>query len=89
MRNLNITPEQLFELTKEVLKEYPIDLTDEAISTDNYLMISCYSVIEQFQKLKVEDAEIAYLSSITALTLENFLLNLKLLKMVSRNAGKK
>lgn len=76
-----ITPEELYILAKEVLTEYPIDLTDEPVSIDAYLKLTCYSVIEQFSKLKDEEAEAAFMASITALTLENFLLNLKLLKM--------
>lgn len=82
---INITPEQLYELSKEVLSEYNIDLTDESISTDEYLKLTCYSVIEQFQKLKENELEVALLSSVTALTLENFLLNYKMLKMVNQN----
>lgn len=84
----NITPEELFVLAKEVLNEYPIDLTDEPVSIDSYLKLTCFSVLEQFSKLKDEEAEVAYLSSIVALTLENFLLNLKMMKMVN-NYGTK
>lgn len=83
----NITPEQLFQLTKECLNEYPIDLTDEPVSTDDYLKLACYSVIEQFQKLDYEEAEIAYITSITTLALENFLLTLKMIKMVNKNGN--
>lgn len=80
-----ITPEQLFLLAKEVLVEYNIDLTDEPVSTDDYLKLTCYSVLEQFQQLNDDEAEEAYLSTIVALVLENFLLNLKMMKMVKHN----
>lgn len=81
----NITPEQLYELSKEVILEYPIDLTDEPVSVDDYLKLTCYSVLEQFSKLNDGEEECAFLASIVALTLENFLLNLKLMKVVNEN----
>lgn len=84
MRN-KITPDQLYELSKEVLIEYPVDLTDEPVSIESYLKLTCYSVLEQFQKLNDSEAEAAMMSSIVALTLENFLLNLKMMKTVTNN----
>ncbi len=76
-----ITPEELYILAKEALAGYNIDLSEQPVSVDAYLKLTAYSVIEQFSKLKDEEAEAAFMASITALTLENFLLNLKLLKM--------
>jgi hypothetical protein len=86
---INITPEQLYDFSKEVLKEYNIDLTDEPISTDEYLKLTCYSVLDQFQQLNDKELEVALISSVTALTLENFLLNYKMLKMVKQNDNSK
>lgn len=86
---INITPEQLYDFSKEVLKEYNIDLTDEPISTDEYLKLTCYSVLDQFQQLNDKELEVALISSVTALTLENFLLNYKMLKMVKQNVNSK
>lgn len=80
---VNISPDQLFELAKESVKAYSFDLTDESVSTDDYLKMTCYSVLEQFQSLSDEEFEIAALSSITALILENFLLNFKMMKGVN------
>lgn len=87
MRN-RISPEQLFELSKEALKEYPVDLVDQSVSVDDYLKLTCLSILEQFQQLNDEDAEIGMLSAIVVLTLENFLLNHKLMSMVSNNGYK-
>jgi hypothetical protein len=81
---IKITPEELYEFSKEALKEYSIDLTSESIDTDSFLKLTCFSVLEQFQQLKDKELEVALLSSITALILENFLLNYKMLK-VSKN----
>jgi len=85
---IKITPEELYLLSKEVLNEYPIDLTEEPVSVDSYLKLTCYSVLEQFGKLKDEESQVAMMSAITALTLENFLLNLKMMNMVKQNGSK-
>lgn len=85
---IKITPEELFVLTKEVLSEYNIDLGDQPVSVDDYLKLTCYSVLEQFGKLDGEELHYATISAVTALTLENFLLNLKMMQMVKQNGSK-
>ena len=80
MKFENLTPELLFELSKEVLEEYPVTHSDLPVDQDEYLKLVCIELLERYSALTEEDRQIAMLSSNIALVLENFLLNLKLLK---------
>ena len=76
----DITPELLYDLSKEVLKEYNIDLLDVNIDENEYLKIVCLELLDRYKDLDSESRQIAILSSNVVLVLENFILNLKLIE---------
>lgn len=73
----DITPELLVELTKEGLKEYPIDWGMMQVDENEFLKLACIDVLEQFLSLDEKERQVAMLTSITCLVLENFYLNIK------------
>ncbi len=76
----DITPELLYDLSKEVLKEYNIDLLDVNIDENEYLKLVCLELLDRYKDLDSESRQIAILSSNVVLVLENFILNLKLIE---------
>jgi len=76
----HITPELLYDLSKEVLKEYNIDLLDVNIDENEYLKLVCLELLDRYKDLDSESRQIAILSSNVVLVLENFILNLKLIE---------
>ena len=80
MKFQEITPELLYELTKEVLKEYKVDSGYCNVDPDEYLKIVCLELLEKYSELNDEERAISMLSANAALVLENFLLHLKSMK---------
>lgn len=76
----DITPELLYDISKEVLKEYNIDLLDVNIDENEYLKLVCLELLDRYKDLDSESRQIAILSSNVVLVLENFILNLKLIE---------
>jgi hypothetical protein len=76
----DITPELLVDLTKEALKEYPIDWGMMQVDENEFMKLACIDVLDRFGSLDEKERQIAMLSSITCLILENFYLNMKLQK---------
>ena len=67
------------ELAKEVAKEYSIDFGDLSISEETAFDLMANQVYDKFNSTKGMDNErIILLSTIVALTVENFVLNLQL-----------
>lgn len=80
MKFKDITPELLYELTKEVLKEYKVDSGCCNVDPDEYLKVVCYELLEKYSVLGDEERAISMLSANAALVLENFLLHLRSMK---------
>jgi len=74
----DITPELLEDLTKEALKEYPIDWGMMQVDENSFIKLSCIDILERFSSLEYKERQVAMLSTITCLVLENFYLNMKL-----------
>jgi|688.fasta_scaffold06550_27 hypothetical protein len=69
------------ELAKESSNEYPIDFADLSISESDAFKLMASEIYEKFNATKGTDNErLILLSAITTLTVENFVLNLRLLK---------
>jgi len=83
MKFEDITIEILHELSKEVLKGYSIDLGDIEIDEDSFLRLVCIELLERYGHLEVGYREVSMLSSNVVLVLENFMLNLKLAKLLN------
>lgn len=81
----DITPELLYDLSREVVKEYPIDPMDLDLDEDGYLKLVCFELLEKYSELDGDDRQIAMLSSNVALVLENFILNLKLMRLSNKH----
>jgi len=72
--------EQLVELAQEIESEDPIDWGMLSVNeSDAYRMIAT-SVLENYLNTDADSRDIMMLSTIVKLTVENFVLNLKLLK---------
>ena len=78
----DISIELIYDLSKEVLKGKQIDLGDFSIDENAYLNFAALNVIEYYKTLPDEQQLITALSNITVLMLENFLLEVKILKML-------
>lgn len=72
------TLQQLVELAKESNITNPIDWTNLNVSEDTVYEMIGLSVIEMLDKIEGKDAEIIMSASILKLTVENFVLNLRL-----------
>ncbi len=70
----------LIELAKEVEVEDPIDWGMLNISEDDAYKLVASSVLENFNEPWQIDKQVAMLATITKLTVENFVLNIKLLQ---------
>ena len=75
--------EQLIYLAKEVESTDPIDWGMLNISEDETYNLLAGSVLEQYLLTEKDDRDIVMLSVVLKLTVENFVLNLKLMQ---RNA---
>lgn len=76
----DITSDLLADLTKEALKEYPIDWGMMQVDENEFLKLTCVDILERFSSLDEKERQIAMLTSVTCLVLENFYLNLKVRK---------
>jgi hypothetical protein len=83
----DISIELVYDLSKEVLKGKQIDLSDFSIDENSYLHLAALNVIEYYKTLPEEQQLITALSNITVLMLENFLLEVKILKMLKNKNG--
>jgi len=72
------TLQQLVELAKESKITDPIDWSNLNVSEDTVYDMIGLSVIEMLDKVEGENAEIIMSASILKLTVENFVLNLRL-----------
>ena len=72
------TLKQLVELAKESTITDPIDWSNLNLSEDTVYEMIGLSVIEMLDKIEGKDAEIIMSASILKLTVENFVLNLRL-----------
>ena len=72
------TLQQLVELAKESNITDPIDWSNLNLSEDTVYEMIGLSVIEMLDKIEGKDAEIIMSASILKLTVENFVLNLRL-----------
>lgn len=72
------TLKQLVELAKESNITDPIDWSNLNVSEDTVYEMIGLSVIEMLDKIEGKDAEIIMSASILKLTVENFVLNLRL-----------
>tara|TARA_B100000035_G_scaffold99798_1_gene84684 strand:- start:2241 stop:2480 length:240 start_codon:yes stop_codon:yes gene_type:complete len=72
------TLQQLVELAKESNITDPIDWSNLNVSEDTVYEMIGLSVIEMLDKIEGKDAEIIMSASILKLTVENFVLNLRL-----------
>ena len=83
----DISIELIYDLSKEVLKGKQIDLGDFSIDENAYLNFAALNVIEYYKTLPDEQQLITALSNINVLMLENFLLEVKILKMLENKNG--
>jgi hypothetical protein len=84
MKFKDITPELLFDLTKEALNGYPVDISDLQIDENEYLKLVCLELLDRYSTLDDEDRQVAMLAANVSLVLENFILSLKLLKLINK-----
>jgi hypothetical protein len=76
---MKISVDRIVDLAREVEITDPIDWGMLNVSEDHaYMMIGC-SVAEMFENIDEQDKDEILLSIIIKLTVENFVLNLKLL----------
>jgi hypothetical protein len=73
------TLDQLVELAQQVEIEDPIDWGMLAVSEDEAYRLMALGVLDMFDDIEHNNKESAMLSVIVKLTVENFVLNLKLL----------
>lgn len=75
---MNLT-EQLVALAKEIETNDPIDWGMLSINEDNAYTMIASSVLENYLQLQPEERDMMLLATTVKLTVENFVLNLKLL----------
>ena len=51
MKFKDITPELLFDLTKEALNGYPVDISDLQIDENEYLKLVCLELLDRYSTL--------------------------------------
>lgn len=74
-----ISVKELVELSKEVSQGDPIDWADLAVDEEQAYTLVAMSVLESLQYMPSE----VLLATVTKLTVENMVLNLKLIKVVT------
>jgi hypothetical protein len=72
--------EQLIELAKEIEHEDPIDWGTLNIDEDQAFKLLAPSVLENYMSIDEDNRDVMMLSTILKLTVENFVLNVKLLR---------
>ena len=72
--------EQLVELAQEIESEDPIDWGMLSISEHDAYVTIASGVLENYLKTDVDSRDMMMLATVVKLTVENFVLNLKLLK---------
>jgi len=70
--------EQLIQLAKEVELADPIDWSELSISEDAAYTLIASSILEQYENSQIDS--VVLLSTLTKLTVENFILHMRLLK---------
>lgn len=76
----NITLDQLIDIVKCVEQEDPIDWDKPELKESSFRMVGA-SVLEMFDKTEFTyDDKLILLAAVTKLTVENMILNMKLLK---------
>lgn len=78
----DISPDLLYELSKEVLSGLNIDLTNINVDEKEYMKLACLYLLEQQQNLSEDERLITALTTNVVLMLQNFLLELKLLHII-------
>jgi len=76
----------LVEIAKDVEREDPLNWGRLSVGKDEAFKMIGSSILEKFDKPEyTEEDKIAILAILTNLTVENFLLNLKILEMEKNN----
>jgi hypothetical protein len=76
---MKITVDQLIEIAREIETEDPIDWGMLAIDEEQAYRLIALNLMEMFENIGQQDRDITLMSMIVKLTVENFVLNLKLL----------
>lgn len=76
---MKISVEELVELAREVDSEDPIDWGMLAIDEEQAYRLIALNLVEIFENVTEQDRDMILMSMIIKLTVENFVLNLKLL----------
>ena len=74
--------EQLVELVKEIETEDPIDFAMLQIDEDTAYTLMATSILEMYLSNDADSRDMILLATVIKLTVENFVLNLKLLQNV-------
>ena len=74
--------EQLVELVKEIETEDPIDFAMLQIDEDTAYTLMATSILEMYLSNDADSRDMILLATVVKLTVENFVLNLKLLQNV-------
>jgi hypothetical protein len=76
---MKVSVDQLIELAREVENEDPIDWGMLAVNEDEAYRLIALNLVEIFENVDNQDLDTVLMSMIVKLTVENFVLNLKLL----------
>lgn len=76
---MKVTVDQLIEIAREVETEDPIDWGMLSIDEEQAYRLIALNLVEMFENIGMQDRDITLMSMIVKLTVENFVLNLKLL----------
>lgn len=76
---MKISVDQLIEIAREVETEDPIDWGMLSIDEDEAYRLIALNLVEIFENVNYQDRDTVLMSMIVKLTVENFVLNLKLL----------
>jgi len=76
---MKVSVDQLIEIAREVETEDPIDWGMLAINENEAYRLIALNLVEIFENVNYQDRDTVLMSMIVKLTVENFVLNLKLL----------
>lgn len=76
---MEVTVDQLIEIAREVETQDPIDWGMLAIDEEQAYRLIALNLVEIFKTVSEHDHDMILMSMIVKLTVENFVLNLKLL----------
>jgi len=76
---MKVSVDQLIEISREVETEDPIDWGMLAVDEDEAYRLIALNLVEMFENINYQDRDTVLMSMIVKLTVENFVLNLKLL----------